>query len=89
MKFPYTRRHGIIKYVQLMHKLISTLARCNVVLVISIFVAPVILPKGSSSFVNKSIRLSAVFADLKYFIANLCKRPYICVLGYKRKSFLK
>lgn len=45
---------------------VYTLARCNVVRVISIFVAPLIFPKGSSSFVKRSIRLSAVFADLRW-----------------------
>lgn len=42
-----------------------TLARCSVVLIISTFMTPLRFPKGSSSFVNKSMRLSAVFADLK------------------------
>lgn len=42
-----------------------TLARCNVVLIISAFVGPMILPKGSSSFVNKTMRLSTVLLDLK------------------------
>ena len=44
---------------------ISTLALCNVVHVISIFVALLIFPKGSSSFVKRSNCLSAVFADLR------------------------
>lgn len=42
-----------------------TLARCSVVLIISTFMTPLRFPKGSSSFVNKSMRLSAIFADLK------------------------
>lgn len=41
-----------------------TFALCIVVLIISIFVTPVKFPKGSSSFVNNKILLSAVFADL-------------------------
>ena len=44
---------------------INTLARCNVVLIMSVFVIPLMLPNGSSSFVNKRTRLSAVFADLR------------------------
>lgn len=45
-------------------KSVITLALCNVVLVISIFVIPLIFPKGSSSLVNNRILFSAVFADL-------------------------
>jgi len=44
--------------------LMGTLALCRVILIISAFEAPLILLKGSSSFVNKSMRLSTVLADL-------------------------
>lgn len=46
------------------HIEIGTLALCSVVLVMSDFIAPLRHPKGSSSFVNKSMRLLTVFADL-------------------------
>jgi hypothetical protein len=62
---------------------IYTLARCNVVLVISALATPLMLPKGSSSFVNKRIRLSAVFADLRWF------HPYIrklCMEDLKKED---
>jgi hypothetical protein len=42
-------------------------ARWSVVLIISVFTAPVIVPKGSSSLVNIRIRLLTVFTDLKSF----------------------
>lgn len=44
-----------------------TFARCIVVLIISVFTAPVIALKGSSSLVNIRIRLLTVFADLEIF----------------------